>query len=65
MHREIRRRMVESSNSVETIIIETDEENPICIAVITADKDVDDPIVVKEGYRARISFKKNEKCVKK
>lgn len=51
--------MVESSNSVETIIIETDEENPICIAVITADKDVDDLIVVKEGYRARISFKKN------
>ena len=35
---------------VTRVIIETEEENPIAIATITADK-----VIVAEGYRARLT----------
>lgn len=43
---------VEALTDITKIVVETDEENPKTIAVITAD-DVD----VKEGFRVRITPK--------
>lgn len=44
---------------VKQIIVETDEENPTPIAILSAESKDDEPVKVCGGYRVRFSFRKN------
>ena len=44
---------------VKRIIVETDEENPTPIAVLSAYSKDSEPVKVYSGYRVRFSFRKN------
>lgn len=41
---------------VRQITVETDEENPTPIAIISADSKESEPVKVGEGYRVRFTF---------